>query len=126
LADTTIARNRLAELEKNEEFMKQEKQEKEDVAHQMRLTSDLLAQMQKISSGLDPAGLVDLRNNIADLKHDADHASRQREKLVLQRALGNLVIQARSRRRRLPQPGMGALPARPSLCRPLQQEADVC
>jgi hypothetical protein len=94
LADTTIARNRLAELEKNEEFMKQEKQEKEDVAHQMRLTSDLLAQMQKISSVLDPAGLVDLRNNIADLKHDADHASRQREKLVLQRALGNLVIQA--------------------------------
>lgn len=95
LADTASAKSHLAELEKNKEFLKQEKQEKEDVARQIRLMSDLSAQMQKIASaGLDRAALVDLRNNIADLKHDAEHASKERDKLVLQRALGSLVIQA--------------------------------
>jgi hypothetical protein len=95
LADISAAKNRVAELEKDKEVARQEKQEKEDAASQNRVTSGPSAQMEMIASGnLDSAMLQDLRHTIAGLKHDASRTSKERERLVLKRALGALVIQA--------------------------------
>lgn len=93
LADLALAKQRAAELEKSKGVAKQEKQEKEDIAQQSRLMSDLSAKLQG-SGDLDSAGLMELRNAIAQLKRDAKSTSNQRDRLVRDRALGGLVIQA--------------------------------
>jgi predicted esterase len=90
LADTTVAKNRAAELEKEKEPAKQEKQEKEDVAKQNRLLSGPSTQMEMIASGnLDSAVQRDLRDTIAALKHDAARTSNEGERLVLMRAFAD-------------------------------------
>jgi hypothetical protein len=95
MADTSAANTRAAELAKDKEATKQEKQEKEDIAKQNRLMSGPSAQMQMIASGgLDGAALQDLRNTMAGLKHDAAHISNERERLVRRRTLAGLVIEA--------------------------------
>ncbi|HVO59282.1 MAG TPA: hypothetical protein VMT53_00020, partial [Terriglobales bacterium] len=95
LADITAPKNRALALEKDKEAGRQAKQERDDVDKQMRLMSGPSAQMEAIRSGNpDNTALVDVRSAIAGLKRDADHASNRRERLVLARALGGLVIQA--------------------------------
>jgi dienelactone hydrolase len=93
LADTAIPKSRVAELEKNKQVGKLEKQEREDVTRQNRLMAEVSMHMQTTGDPASP-DLVDTRNQIATLKRDAARASNERDRLVLRRALVALVIQA--------------------------------
>ncbi|HET7206558.1 MAG TPA: hypothetical protein VFI95_08260 [Terriglobales bacterium] len=95
LADTSAAKNRAAELSKEKEVARQAKQEHEDILEQDRLTSEASRQMEAVGSqDLDGAAFMQLRNQIASLKGDAAHASKDRERVVRKRAFDALVIQA--------------------------------
>ncbi len=95
LADTSVANAQVAEFQKNKEVAKQEKQEKDDIAQQNRLMAEVEPQMEDLASeNSGDADVAELRNKIADLKRDVARASKQRDRLVRQRALGGLVIGA--------------------------------
>jgi dienelactone hydrolase len=93
LADVSVAKARLTDLEKNKALKSAEKREGAEIDEQSRLDSGPMAQMQKIPSGdLTVTELSDLRSNIADLKKQA--ANPGPKALIVRRALGGLVVQA--------------------------------
>ncbi len=93
LVDISIAKAKLAELEKNKALKDGKKREASEVEEQARIAATPSAQMQKISTrDLDPVELVELRASISDLKSKAARPGPNR--LVQRRALSDLVIQA--------------------------------
>ena len=94
LVDTSVAKARVVELEKNKTLKVAQKQETSDLEQQVRIEQVPLAAMQKIPTGdLDASGFTDLRGKIADLKRQAA-AGKDRRTLATRRALGGLVVQA--------------------------------
>ena len=93
LTDVSVAKMRVAELEKNKSVKAAEKQEASELEQQSRIEQAPASAMQKIPTGdLDASGFTDLRSNIADLKRQA--AGRDRRTLVTRRAVSGLVVQA--------------------------------
>jgi dienelactone hydrolase len=88
-----LAKNRLAQLEKNKTLKSAQKQEVSELELQAKVEAAPSRQMQKIPSGeLDATGLMDLRDSLADLKRQA--AGPTRRALVMRRAISGLVVQA--------------------------------
>ena len=96
LADVGAAQNQLAELGKTKALKAAEKREQLDYKLQGRLTAEPSAEIEAITTGdLSPAEFMSLRQNLAELKKDAGNArSKNKDRLVWQRSLGQLVVQA--------------------------------
>ncbi len=93
LADITIAKAKLAELEKNKSLNAARKREASEAEDQARIAAIPSAQMQKISAkDLEGVELAQLRASISDLKSKASHPGPKM--LIQRRALSDLVIQA--------------------------------
>jgi tetratricopeptide (TPR) repeat protein len=93
LADVEAAKAKLAQLEKSKEVKAAEKREVVEIDEQRRIVKISAAQMQKLSIGqLDPGGFSELLSAISELKSKTERAGPN--KLVLRRALSELVVQA--------------------------------
>jgi predicted esterase len=93
LADVSVAKSRLAELEKNKAVKAAEKTETAEIERQAQIEAAPSRLMQKISAGgMDPSELGELRGTIADLKRQA--LGSNGSPLATRRALGGLVVQA--------------------------------
>jgi dienelactone hydrolase len=97
LADVSAAQSQLATLRKDKALKAAEKRESSDFDLQAHLTAAPSLQINAIATGdLSPVDFMKLRQKFAELKKDAarSRASKNKDKLVLQRSLGQLVVQA--------------------------------
>lgn len=96
LTDITVAKTRIAELEKDKAVRAQEKQEKAEIEQQIRMVSAPSDQMQAIAAGdLSSSEYMSLRGNLAELKKQAGKESTKGPgALVARRVLGSLMVEA--------------------------------
>ena len=97
LADVSAAETLLAELAKSKAVKTAEKEEASALDQQAQMTARLSDQMRAIANrDRDNVDIVDLKDNIADLKRRAAEArnSNELKALVVRRALGGLVVEA--------------------------------
>jgi predicted esterase len=97
LADVSAAETSLAELAKGKAVKTAEKEEASALDQQAEMTASLSDQMRAIANrDRDNVDIVDLKDNIADLKRRAAEArnSNELKALVVRRALGGLVVEA--------------------------------
>jgi len=93
LADLSVPKARLRELQKSKQLKSAEKREASEIEEQDRIEAGPSAQMEKIPSGdLSTLELSELRGSFADLKRQV--ASSSPTLLVPRRALSGLVVQA--------------------------------
>jgi len=97
LAETSDLKAHAEELKSGKGFKAAEKQEREDVDRQARLSAKASSEMQEIvGSNVDLAEYSEIQRTIAELKDDVSKARNPKDPnvLVKKRALGGLVVQA--------------------------------
>jgi hypothetical protein len=93
LADVSVAKAKVAELQKSKELKVAEKREAAEVEEQQHIVAIPSLQMQKLSAAnLDSDGFSELLTRISDLKNKTQQAGSKN--LVLRRALSELIVQA--------------------------------